>query len=274
MAKLSKKGKSVLFAAMAIGLALSGVAQDVRANPEGGESESSARLEPLRPGVTEEQVFSELLAHNERRKSELLGYTAVRTYAVVDHAGKVHAQETGRMEFNAPDKKSFFVISEQGSGMVRRMALGPLIASEVEAASGKEHRDSAITPSNYTLQLLGEQQVGKYHCFVAQAIPKRKDKYLFEGKVWIHDKDFAVVRIEGRPAKKLSFWIDRAEFVRRYQKIGAFWLPERDETSVHVRLYGSKILTIDHGDYVVHGISNRGISASEMQVFARNEETD
>jgi hypothetical protein len=65
------------------------------------------------------------------------------------------------------------------------------------------------------------------HCFVAQAVPKRKDKYLFEGKLWIDVDDYAVVRIVGHPAKKLSFWIERADFVRQYQKIEGFWLPEK-----------------------------------------------
>jgi hypothetical protein len=60
------------------------------------------------------------------------------------------------------------------------------------------------------------------------------DKYLFEGRVWIDVDDYAVVRIEGHPAKKLSFWIQRADFVRQYIKIGSFWLPQRDETFVQV----------------------------------------
>ena len=118
------------------------------------------------------------------------------------------------MEFHAPDKKQFVVTSESGSGIVRRMALNQLISSEVEAAAGKQHHDSAISPENYSLDLLGEQQVGPHHCFVAQAVPHRKDKYLFEGKLWIDVDDYAVVRIEGHPAKKLSFWIERVEFVR------------------------------------------------------------
>jgi hypothetical protein len=93
-----------------------------------------------------------------------------------------------------PDKKSFVITSEKGSGLVRHLALNPLIASEIEAASGKQHHDSSITPANYSLHLLGEQQVGPYHCFVAQAVPKRLDKYLFEGRIWIDIQDFAIVR--------------------------------------------------------------------------------
>ena len=216
-----------------------------------GELESTTPLEPLQPGVGEDQIFAELVAHNEARNAQLLEFTTLRTYQVVDLQGKVHAQEIGQMEYRAPDKKTFVVTSEEGSGLIRHMALNPLIASEIATAAGKEHQDSSITPANYILSLLGEQQVGPHRCFVAQAIPKRKDKYLFEGKVWIDTQDYAIVRIEGHPAKKLSFWIEQANFVRKYEKIDGFWLPQKDETFVQVRLYGKKILTIDHKDYVV-----------------------
>ena len=211
-----------------------------------------ARVEPLRPGVTESQVLVELAAHNEKRKAALHDYTVLRTYQVVDPNGKVHATEIGRMEFFSPDKKAFTVTAESGSGLVRHMALNPLINSEIEAAAGKEHHDSAISTDNYSLNLLGEQQLGPYRCFVAEAVPKRKDKYLFEGRVWIHVNDYSVVRIEGHPAKKLSIWIQRADFVRQYQKIDGFWLPEKDQTLVQVRLYGKKLLKIEHRNYVVN----------------------
>ena len=229
-----------------------------------GQPELTAPLVPLRPGVTETRIFDELLAHNALRSATLQDYIAIRTYQVVDLKGKVHAEEVGSMEYRAPDKKTFVVTSEKGSLLVRRLALNPLIASEIETAAGKQHHDSAISPANYTLQPLGEQQVGPYQCFVALAIPKRKDKYLFEGKVWIDVDDYAVVRIEGHPAKKLSFWIDRADFVRQYQKIGSFWLPQRDMTLVQVRLYGKKALTIDHHHYSVNrSVADNGVEGTQ-----------
>ena len=88
-----------------------------------------------------------------------------------------------------------------------------------------------------------------YKCYVVQASPKRRDKYLFEGRIWIEEKEFAVVKIVGRPAKRPSFWIKSADFTRHYQKIGGTWLPLRDQTVSQVRLFGENVLTIDHADY-------------------------
>jgi len=219
--------------------------------------ELTAPLDPVRSGISAEQLLTELDAHNELRKSALRDYTVLRTYSLADTKGKVHAEETGRMEFRAPDRKMFFVISESGSGLIRHKALNPLISSEIETAAGKEHHNSSITAANYSLELLGEQQVGPYRCFVAKAMPKREDKYLFEGKLWIDVADYAVVRIEGHPAKRPSFWIQRADFVRQYQKVDRFWLPQKDQTFVQVRLYGKKVLTIAHQDYVVNAAQNK-----------------
>jgi hypothetical protein len=92
-----------------------------------------------------------------------------------------------------------------------------------------------------------------------EAIPKRNDKYLFEGKIWIDNSEFAVVKIAGHPAKKLSFWITRADFVRQYEKIGDFWLPVRDETVVEVKLYGKKILSIEHHINSVNGVPSTAL---------------
>jgi hypothetical protein len=224
----------------------------------------TAPIESLRPGVSEVQIFDELLAHNALRSTTLLNYTALRTYRVVDLQGKVHAEEVGRMEYLAPDQKKFVVTSEKGSVLVRRLALNPLIASEIETTAGKQHHDSVISPANYALEPLGEQQVGPYKCLVVRAIPKRRDKYLFEGKMWIDVEDYAVVRIEGHPAKKLSFWIEQADFVRQYQKIDGFWLPQTDVTLVQVRIYGKKALTIEHRDYVVNHIAGKNESVGNL----------
>ena len=267
---MRRPGTTFTIALMAI--AILGGALSVReARAQSGDGDNAklaAPVQPLRPDVTEGQIFAELDAHNEARKSALMDYTSTRTYQVVDLKGKVHAEEVGRMEFRAPDQKKFVTTSESGSGVVRRMALNPLISSEIEAAAGKTHHDSAISAANYSLVLLGEQQVGTHRCFVARADPKRRDKYLFEGKLWIDVDDYAVVRIEGHPAKKLSFWIERADFVRQYQKIDRFWLPEKDETLVQVRLYGKKVLTINHENYVVNGAQNNERPSSDRQFRA------
>ena len=224
-------------------------------------SEPLARTEPVppQPAASGDQIFADLVKHNELRNAGLREYSAVRTYAVTDLNGKVHAKEIVRMEYTAPDKKTFEPVAEEGSAVVRSLVLKRLMESEMSAAAGKEHHDSSITPANYDFHVVGEEDLGIHHCFVVEALPKRKDKYLFEGRIWIDSTEFAVVKIAGHPARKLSFWITRADFVRQYEKIGDFWLPARDETFVDVRLYGKKILSIDHHINSVNGVTSTAL---------------
>lgn len=203
-------------------------------------------------GITVDELFSKLSENNQMRESLLHQYSAIRTYEVRNDKGKVHAKTVVVVQYQAPGSKTFSTTSEEGSKIIRRLVFKGLMESESEAAAGRSHHDSAVGPENYTFNLLGQEDADGYHCYVVEAVPKRKDKYLFEGKVWIDAKDFAIVKIAGRPAKNPSFWITRVDFVRRYQKVGEFWLPLQDESITHVRLYGKKILTIDHHDYTVN----------------------
>jgi hypothetical protein len=215
-------------------------------------TEVDGLLEPPPVDLTGDNVIAKLLDHNTLQNARLQQYSVVRKYELRNTEGKVAAQAIVRVDYRAPSTKAFQKTSENGSEVVRHLVFDRLISAETETASGREHHDSAITTANYRFTLLGEEDIGPYHCLVVETTPKREDKYLFEGRIWVDAQDFALVRIAGHPAKKLSFWIHRLDFVRQYQKIDGFWLPNRDETFVDVRFYGERIFTIEHQQYSIN----------------------
>src|SRR5467141_3390826 len=227
-----------------------------------GETAPSRYTAPM--GLTGDDIIGKMLERNRLRNEQLQRYSAVRTYEIRNLEGKVAAQAVVRVDYEAPGKKTFNKTSEKGSGIVRHLVFDRLMQSEGETSSGREHHDSAITTANYEFKLAGEQEIGPYHCLVLEATPKRKDKYLFEGTIWVDAEDFAVVKIAGHPAKKPSFWINRADFVRQYQRIDGFWLPFRDETSVEVKIYGRRVFTVDHRQYVVNPANPLRVRTGEM----------
>ena len=213
-----------LGALLVAGIIAGGIPAAGQSNQSGEQIVLPEPLQPARPSSSGDQIFADLVKHNEIRNAGLREYSAVRTYAVSDLNGKVRAKETVRMDYVAPDKKTFATIAAEGSSVVRHLVLNRLMESEASASAGQDRRDSSISPANYTFRLLGEEDLGHHRCFVVEALPQRRDKYLFEGKIWIESQEFAVVRISGHPAKNPSFWIKRADFVRQYEKIGDFWL--------------------------------------------------
>jgi hypothetical protein len=206
---------------------------------------------PTAMELTGDLVIAKLLERNRLREARLQQYSVPSTYRVKNDKGTVRAEARVVLRYRAPDTKEFTIVAESGSGLIRSRVFKPLMEIEVETAAGRNRHDSSIASNNYIFKLLGEEDVDGFHCFVVQTTAKRADKYLFNGKVWIHAAEFAVVQIAGQPAKNPSVWIKRVEFVRRYQKIKEFWLPLKNESITQVRIFGKNVLTIDYDQYEI-----------------------
>jgi len=102
--------------------------------------------------------------------------------------------------------------------------------------------------------------------------PRRKhpDKYLFDGELWITAGDDAIAKMSGRPAKALSFWIDDANFVREYQRVGGFWLPIRDQTVVEGKVNEKRVLRVEHQHYVINAAHRNSAEEVRLLVSGRN----
>lgn len=221
--------------------------------------ETAARLSPAavmhNPSAQTQhsaaELFFRLIEHNHWQRARLDRFSVVRTYTVEDDKGKTLAEEVAVMEYKAPGTKTFTTTSANGSTFIRGHVFKQLMKREAERESSRQDRDISITPLNYDFEMLGQEQVGSTCCTVVHAIPKRKESDLFEGKIWIDDQDFAIVKVAGHLAKSPSFWIKRVDFVRQYQKINGFWLPIREQSIAKVKIYGTKTLTIGYQDYKV-----------------------
>jgi hypothetical protein len=93
--------------------------------------------------------------------------------------------------------------------------------------------------------------VGPVRTWVLRVTPKVDNKFTYRGRVWVSQDDFAVVRIQGEPAKNPSFWINHASFESVYTRRGDVWLPAKNVSSSHVRIGGEATMTIEYGTYPV-----------------------
>jgi hypothetical protein len=204
------------------------------------------RDEPAREALA---IFERVQQANARREAALESYLSTRHYAVFEPGHETDAELLVSMQFVAPSTKTFRTIAVRGVGWIHRRVFGRLMEAEAQAASGRDKTNSAITPANYDAQLLGSEALSGRDCYVLALVPKRPDTYLFIGKAWIDKEDFAIVRLEGEPAKSPSFWVVRAPFVREYQRVDRFWLPLQDETHTVIRFAGPYVLRIQYADY-------------------------
>ena len=135
MAIFSAERKWVLAVVLAAGIGAVGV-YPAPASAQGSEQTAApGPAQPEQPSASADQIFADLVKHNDLRNSQLHDYSAVRTYSVGDLQGKIHAKTTVRMTYVAPDKKEFVAIAEEGSSVVRHLVLNRLMESEVAAAA-------------------------------------------------------------------------------------------------------------------------------------------
>jgi hypothetical protein len=150
-----------------------------------------------------------------------------------------------------PGAKIFEVLSEGGSGVIRKSVLHKLIKTELEASQPDLRRATRIAAENYSFTLVGMGEQDSRRCYILQAVPKVATKYLLAGRLWVDAEDFAITRIEGSPAVKPSIWIRKTTFVHTYRKVGGFWLPASNSSESDVRIYGRTIVKVEYGDYKI-----------------------
>ena len=70
-----------------------------------------------------------------------------------------------------------------------------------------------------------------------------------EGRVWVDGEDFAVIRLEGAPAKSPSFWTRNVRVMRSYEKVGGYWFAKLAEFESDIFLVGMTKLRIEFSEY-------------------------
>ena len=202
--------------------------------------------------LTTDEVMGRVVEMNESRAKALEGYSSVRTYHLECHClSHKQADMVVRIDYQAPNRKEFAILSEGGSGTVRDRVFKKLLEAEQESMRDENQQRSAITPENYTFQLAEYEKSATDEFYVLDAHPRSKNKFLFRGRIWVNAKDFAITRVEGEPAVNPSWWTVKTDFKRSYQKIGDFWLPESNESETKVRVFGTAVLSIEYRDYQI-----------------------
>jgi hypothetical protein len=210
-------------------------------------------LPVTRAQLTLPQVVEKLVLRNAQRAKALEGYKGKRFYQL-DYVGfpsGLHADMTVEMTYDAPGTKQFRVVSQNGSKLIVNRVLKRLLDTEQEAMEVQNRAGVELNSSNYEFTALNYERNNSGCSYVLTVEPKAATKFLYRGRVWVDDKDFAVCRIEAEPAKNPSFWIRKTAIRHTYEKVGEFWLPVENQSVSDTRLDGRATLTIKYTDYEI-----------------------
>ena len=194
-------------------------------------------------------VVARMLASDARRQQSLSGYEGTRRYVLVnDHMHK-RAEMVVRVTGDPDGTKHFEIVSETGWKAAQKHVLRKMLESEEEASSPEARFKARLSLDNYELQMVGIDEVDGRSVYAIDVSPKRKEKYLFRGRIWVDAEDYALVRADGNPAKNPSFWTKSVHFTHTYQKNGTFWFPSTTDSLTDARIFGATALKIEYFDY-------------------------
>ena len=222
------------------------------------------------PALCAGDIVAKMNQTEQDRDRTLTTYTALRHYMLRDSKGRA-AQMTVRLSYHTSSGKSFEVLSQNGADGIFGHVLEKVMQAEAENSRNKGPRGELISPLNYDFRLLGMGEQGGRRCYVIQLLPKRKSKFLIDGEAWIDSEDFALVRMEGRTAASVSFWIGRPWVVQCFEKVGNYWLASKNDSVADAKFIGRTELTVESSDYSVPGLPPEQVAQRLGTTVPRNQ---
>ena len=195
---------------------------------------ASAQTGSIIPPI--EGIIAGMAQARAENQAHFRAYIVTRDYKLFGkESTKTKSQVIADISFIPPATKTYMIQTTNGSGfgetVVRRMLM-----SEVEIA--RDYTATDFSPDNYDFRFILEENAGGRRCYVLELLPKRKDKNLLQGKIWVDAATYLPQRIEGVPVKTPSWWLRSLRFELSYSDVGGMWLQTALEATATVRILG------------------------------------
>jgi hypothetical protein len=145
------------------------------------------------------------------------------------------AEVTAQISFTPPNTKTFQILQSSGNARGEKIVRN-LLEEETQPAREGHSRD--INRTNYEFVFLRQENFGLVPEYVLHMVPKRKEKGLVLGRIWVDAKTLRIRRIEGVPAKSPSIWIKDIYITMQFAEVNEMWIPVSLDAIATVRLLG------------------------------------
>jgi hypothetical protein len=193
-----------------------------------------------------ETIVANMVAQGKWNDLAVRSFEQLRMFQASNPRFKQQATRQVRTTFRAPDFYDSAVVKEDGSRLIRERVFDPILDAEKEAQPKKDKNSYDIVPGNYVFQAVALDSCGERQCYRVSISPKRKNKFLLEGFIWVDTEDYGLAKIQGTPSKRISFWVLKTLITRTYTRVGNVWLTNRIESDSDLFVAGPSNLSIDY----------------------------
>ena len=168
-------------------------------------------------------------------QARLRPYSVTRHYRLVGSQEQTRSEVVADVSFVPPAFKQFVIQKSSGIGLGERIVRQML---EHETDIVKNNSATDMTSANYDFRFLREEELSGQPCYVLQMLPRRSDKTLLRGQIWVDSLTYLLRRTEGEPGKAPSWWLRNARIVLVYGEVEGMWLQTASESTADVRFLG------------------------------------
>jgi hypothetical protein len=169
-----------------------------------------------------------------------------------------NAGRSGRLEVLTEYSPStgfrYDVTNEEGAGAITK-ALRAVLDGERDIIANGQSARSSLDRANYTFEPSGIDEEGLANILLS---PRRKERELVAGRMFLAPEEGRLVRLHGRLAKNPSFWVTNVEVLWSYDRIDGAIVPVSLKSNAHVRFLGPATM---HMTYRYSEIDGHAVSA-------------
>ncbi|HZR32947.1 MAG TPA: outer membrane lipoprotein-sorting protein [Terriglobales bacterium] len=237
---------------------VSGYGQKV-ASPSAGNLPMDGRA-PASKDIKDQSVKADvpgIVTHLEQAqlasREHLRAYSVTRDYRFFAQGNdKPDSEVMARINFVPPDTKTYSIEEVQGNSRGAKI-VRQILDHEAKLAHGSQNY--GLTSATYDFQYVGREWVDGRACHVLAVEPKHKSEDLVEGRVWVDERTYLPLKVEGDLSKSPSWWIKKLHVSLAFGSVDGMWLQTTSRAVAQIRLFGehifiSRALNFQTGDVV------------------------
>jgi hypothetical protein len=183
-------------------------------------------------------IVDRMLKAQQENKARVRPFTVKRGYLLLDKQAQQKAQVVANITVLPPDSKQYNI--ESSSGGMGEKVLRDVLSKETE--SPRDAQRQALSLENYDFQLLGEDTLEGRRCFLLSMNPRREEKDLLRGKLWVDTESYNIRRVEGTPAKNPSWWLHDLQIFMSFTEVDGMWMRTFTHAVANVRFKGKYVM--------------------------------
>ena len=205
------------------------------------------------------EVIVARMAHaRAENQARLRPYVVTRSYTLFGkERHKPKSEVTAEVTFAPPNSKEYSIRKGTGSGLGERIVRRML---EAETQIVKDYNATDISPANYDFSFVRDEDVADGRCYVLELLPRREDKTLLRGNMWVDAHTYLLRRMEVEPARRPSWWLRNVRISFFYGDVAGMWLQTASEFTTNVRIFGRHTMTSRDVKYDTAGLAGAGLS--------------